>query len=159
METLLLSCSRPDKVKDAAVVLLLMFRLERLKSVNRSKWTFTLLGIVRLGLRLNGPLLVTRRTFMLADANSIVCQPISTVGRGPASTLGTIIERPAAKFLHFRRIARCDVFPRWSRCLVVATRLASGGAIAMLFLVPLFHFVVELAQRSNYLLQCFQSGP
>ena len=89
---------------------------------------------------------------MPVDANCIVCQPISTVGRGPVSTLGTIKERPAGKFLHFRRIAGCDVFPRWSSCRVVATGLASGGAIVILSLVPLFHFVVELAQRGNYLL-------
>ena len=58
MEMLLLSCSRPDKVEDAATVLLLKLCLERLNSVHRRGWTFTLLGIVGLGRRLSVPLLV-----------------------------------------------------------------------------------------------------
>jgi hypothetical protein len=35
MEMLLLSCSCPDKVEDAATVLLLKLCLERLKSIHR----------------------------------------------------------------------------------------------------------------------------
>ena len=89
---------------------------------------------------------------MLADADAVVCHSISTVGRRPASTLGTIKESPATNFLHFRGIAGSDVFPRCSSCLIVATVLASGGDVVMLSFVALFHFVVELGQRGNHLL-------
>jgi hypothetical protein len=57
---LLLSCSCLDKVEDAATVLLLNLCFERLKSVHRRGWTFTLLGIVGLGLRWSVPLLIGR---------------------------------------------------------------------------------------------------
>jgi hypothetical protein len=41
-----------------------------------------------------------------------VCLAISTVGRRPSSTFGTIEEGLAAKFLHFRRVAWSNIFPR-----------------------------------------------